>query len=175
MSILASDFVKCDLPQTELPPTDNKTEGGTPVARPIKEEFTMQKFYFALFAFAMSFCFLYGDDAQFFICRKCNDSAIKDKQPNISFCRSGGNHLWYELGKIGDQIYVCRKCRQLVTTAARPKINFCKASGNHNWFLLGEKGKDKYRCKKCQMQTCFASKPAINYCFAGGNHDWLKY
>ncbi len=122
----------------------------------------MKKICLALYLFAASIFALYGDDAQFFICRKCNDTTVKETRPNISFCGSGGNHNWFSLGKIGEQIYICRKCRLLVETAARPKINFCMATGNHNWFLLGKKGDDQYRCKKCQITACFASKPAIN-------------
>ncbi len=146
-----------------------------PVACQWRRKSLMKKLYLILCFFAVFIFALYGGDAQLFICRKCNDTTVKEKQPTIHFCGSGGNHLWFSLGQIGEQIYVCRKCRLLVATAARPKINFCTASGNHDWFFLGKTGKDHYRCKKCQLEGCFSNRPAINFCFAGGNHDWFKY
>lgn len=146
-----------------------------PVVSQSRRKSLMKKNHFILCFFAVFIFALYGGDVQFFICRKCNDTTVKEKQPMIHFCGSGGNHLWFSLGQIGEQIYVCRKCKLLVATAAFPKINFCMASGNHDWFFLGKTGKDHYRCKKCQIEACFSTRPAINFCFAGGNHDWFKY
>ena len=76
-------------------------------------------------------CFAAGP--QIFCCLKCGEFVKKDSRPNVSYCRSGGNHNWHVLGNAGNLVFTCRKCGFLVETAARPSVSYCKAGGNHDW------------------------------------------
>ena len=116
-----------------------------------------------------------GMEMQNFVCLKCRMFLLQDSRPSPNYCRAGGNHNWFSLGKAGPLIHICLKCRIRVDTAARPSPNYCRAGGNHNWQLLGNKGLDNYSCRKCGLKLRTSGRPSPNYCPAGGNHNWFKY
>lgn len=114
-------------------------------------------------------------ESQNYLCLKCRMRMTQAHRPNVSYCRAGGNHNWYSLGRTGPLIHVCLKCRMRVNSAARPSVSYCGAGGNHNWHLLGKWGRDNYRCRKCGLLLRTSGRPSVSYCEAGGNHNWFKY
>ena len=151
-------------------------EGGNTIfGKPFRKAVLLGGFGAVLAVLGMFPATASGAEAQSYVCLKCRMRLSQASRPNASYCRAGGNHNWYLLGKTGPLIHVCLKCRMLVHTAARPNAGYCRAGGNHNWYLLGKKGRDNYRCRKCHLQLRTAGRPNASHCEAGGNHNWFKY
>ena len=56
--------------------------------------------------------------------------------PSALHCPEGGQHLWNNLGDVGNKDYQCSNCSTLVQTNQTPSALHCPNGGQHSWHKL---------------------------------------